>query len=90
MILMESIVMSLIGGAIGISLGVLGAHMLASQGFEIRAATTAIMVIRAPPKITAISIGRTVALTILIGVVGGIFPAYRASKIPPAVALRYE
>jgi putative ABC transport system permease protein len=90
MILMESIVMSLIGGAIGISLGVLGAHMLASQGFEIRAAATAIMVIRAPPKITAISIGRTVALTILIGVVGGIFPAYRASKIPPAAALRYE
>ena len=90
MILMESIVMSLIGGAIGISLGILGAHMLASQGFEIRAATTAIMVIRAPPKITAISIGRTIALTISIGVVGGIFPAYRASKIPPAVALRYE
>jgi putative ABC transport system permease protein len=90
MILMESIVMSLIGGFIGMFLGVVGAHMLASRGFEIRAAATTVMVIKAPPKITPINIARTMTLTILIGLAGGIFPAYRASRIPPAVALRYE
>jgi putative ABC transport system permease protein len=90
MILMESIVMSLIGGFIGMFLGVVGAHMLASRGFEIRAAATTVMVIKAPPKITPINVARTMTLTILIGLAGGIFPAYRASRIPPAVALRYE
>jgi len=90
MILAESIVMGIVGGAIGILLGVAGAHVLASRGFEIRATAEAVMVIRASPKISLANIGRTVALTILVGVGGGILPAYRASKIPPAVALRYE
>lgn len=90
MILMESIVMSLIGAAIGISLGVIGAHALASRGFEIRAAAEAIMVIKAAPKVSAYNIARTLELTILVGIGGGILPAYRAAKIPPAVALRYE
>ncbi|MEL9941032.1 MAG: ABC transporter permease [Ignisphaera sp.] len=90
MILMESIVMSLIGAAIGISLGVIGAHALASRGFEIRAAAEAIMVIKAAPKVSAYNIARTLGLTILVGIGGGILPAYRAAKIPPAVALRYE
>ena len=90
MILMESIIMSLIGGAIGISLGILGAHVLASQGFKLRAAAETIMVIKAPPKISIYNILRTIGLTVLVGIGGGVFPAYRAAKIPPAVALRYE
>lgn len=90
MILMESVAMSLIGGAIGIALGIVGAHMLASRGFEIRATAQAIMVIKASPKITVTGISRAVLLTIFVGVLGGIFPAYRASKILPAIALRYE
>lgn len=91
MILMEGIIMSLIGGAIGITLGVIGGHALATAGLELRASPEAsLMVIKASPKITTELIVRTLGLTILIGVIGGIFPAYRASKIPPAVALRYE
>jgi len=90
MILMESIVMSIVGGVIGMSLGVLGAHLLAQQGFTIRASAEVVMAVRAPPKITIDNILRTLGLTLFVGVVGGIFPAYRASKIPPAVALRYE
>lgn len=90
MILTESVVMSLIGGSIGICLGVLGGHLLASIGFEIRAAQQAVLIIKTSPKFTISRIVTTIMLTIGIGVIGGIFPAYRAAKIPPAVALRYE
>jgi putative ABC transport system permease protein len=89
MILAESIIMSIIGGVIGISLGIIGAHILASQGFELKMSAQSI-IINAPPKITTLSILRAAGLTLLVGVIGGVFPAYRAAKIPPAVALRYE
>lgn len=89
MILAESIIMSIIGGVIGISLGIIGAHILASRGFELKMSAQSI-IISAPPKITTLSILRAAGLTLLVGVIGGVFPAYRAAKIPPAVALRYE
>jgi putative ABC transport system permease protein len=89
MILAESIIMSIIGGVIGISLGIIGAHILASRGFELKMSAQSI-IINAPPKITTLGILRAAGLTLLVGVIGGVFPAYRAAKIPPAVALRYE
>ncbi|MEM4700357.1 MAG: FtsX-like permease family protein [Candidatus Nezhaarchaeales archaeon] len=87
LILMESVVMSLIGGSAGIALGVVGAHLLSAHGLTIRGLGLTFLV---GPKITADLILQTVALTIAVGLVGGALPAHRASKIPPAVALRYE
>lgn len=89
MILSESLVMSLIGGSVGITLGVIGAYTLASRGFTIKAGTTSI-IISAPPAITPELILNTIGIVLLVGIIGGIFPAYSAAKIPPAVALRYE
>lgn len=87
MILLESIIMSLIGGVVGISLGVFGAHILSSRGFNIRGMGLTFVV---SPKITLNLIVQTMLLTTIVGLVGGALPAYRASKIPPVVALRYE
>jgi len=87
MILLESIMMSLIGGSIGISLGVVGAHILSSRGLSIRGIGLTFVV---NPKITSTLVGQTILLTITVGLIGGALPAYRASKIPPVVALRYE
>lgn len=89
LIIAEGIVMSLIGALIGISFGIVGAYALASRGLVISSGTREI-VINAQPDINAFNISLTVGLTIVVGIAGSIFPAYRAAKIPPAVALRYE
>ena len=91
LIILESIIMSLIGGGIGMSLGVAGAYILSNEGISFRGFLSETTIkIYAPPKITANELLITVLLTISVGVLGGAMPAYRASKIPPAVALRYE
>jgi len=90
LIIMEGVVMSLIGCVIGLATGLAGAHVLSSRGLVISSGGVFAMSIQASPKITAELVGETIALTILTGILGSIFPAYRAMEIPPAVALRYE
>lgn len=89
MILAESIIMSLIGGAIGMTAGVIGAHILSSRGLTVTAGSSGLIIV-ANPEITADLILTTVLITVAVGVAGGTLPAYRAAKIPPATALRYE
>lgn len=85
-ILSEGFIMSLIGGVIGIATGTIGAYLLSAKSFKIGQTITIV----ASPSITPTLIGETVSLAILIGILGGLIPAYRASKIPPVEALRYE
>lgn len=90
LIISEGVLMALIGGAIGISLGYLGAQILAARGLTISGGSIISMRIEASPQITPLLAAQTLLLTILVGIIGAIFPAYRAMKIPPAMALKYE
>jgi len=75
--LMEAIVLCIIGGIIGIFLGVLVGNIAGS----FLNAQTAI-------PIDWIFIGLT--LCIIVGVIFGTYPAYKASNLDPIEALRYE
>lgn len=86
LVLAEGLVMSVIGYVIGSFLGVIGANALSSIGLTIGD----LMKIEAGPRFTVDLIARSLVMTMSVGVLGALFPAYRAMKIPPAVALRYE
>ena len=75
--LSESIIISLLGGTIGIALGIIAGNLV---GIAFK--TGFIM-----PWLW-ISVGFT--LCAVVGVVSGIYPAIKASKLDPIVALRYE
>jgi len=75
--LMEAIVLCLIGGAIGIALG--------------RATSVLVRLIKHWP--TAVSPGAiivAVVVSALVGVLFGFYPAWKASRLDPIDALRYE
>ncbi len=75
--LIESLLLSLFGGVIGIITGVLGAVLI-----KILTGTNIF--------ITGFSIIISIGFSALIGVTFGFYPAYRASLLNPIEALRYE
>ena len=75
--LVEAIVMTLLGGMIGIILGIAGAFVV-SLIFNIP------FIVSIPAIIIAVSVSMSV------GVIFGLYPARRAAKLSPIDALRYE
>jgi ABC-type antimicrobial peptide transport system permease subunit len=75
--LTEAVVLCLLGGTIGILLGRTSSYVIS-------------MVLRWP---TAVSVGAIVAAVLVsasVGIAFGFYPAYKASKLDPIEALRYE
>lgn len=75
--LAEAIVLSVIGGLIGIFVGLL-------------ISLIAVRLLEYPMTISLLSILISVSFSMLIGTVFGYLPAYKASKLKPIEALRYE
>ena len=73
----ESVLLSVLGGLIGIALGALGSWAIAASGFV-------------PSAVSAWSVALAFFFSLSVGVFFGVYPAYKASKLDPIDALRYE
>jgi putative ABC transport system permease protein len=75
--LVEALTLSLLGGLIGVTTGWGAARYMATKfGWT--------MVIE--PQVVAIAVGFSAA----VGVIFGLYPAYKASRLDPIQALRFE
>ena len=75
--LLEALIMSLLGGAIGLTLGGLGAAALGK-------------LLDAPLRLSPPYVVLSVAVSTVVGVASGWYPAQRAARMDPVVALRAE
>ncbi len=76
--LVEAVVLSLIGGLLGVALGVTGAQVVGSLAENLTTVIT--------PDVILLSTGVSAA----VGLLFGIYPAFRAARLNPIDALRYE
>ncbi len=75
--LIEALILTVIGGLIGMLIGYVGAMLIGAQ-FDI------------PAKLTTGMVLFSSGISIFIGLVFGVYPAYQAAQLEPIEALRYE
>jgi putative ABC transport system permease protein len=77
-VLIEGVITTILGTALGLLLGVLGAsllvHALGAGEFV-------------TPDVTAWDVGDALLIGVLLGVLGGLYPAWRAAQVSPAQVL---
>jgi putative ABC transport system permease protein len=76
--LLEAIVLSFLGGMLGILLGVSGANLISNLSPDI------------VTKVTAGTLTLAAGVASIVGLVFGVYPAMRAASLRPIEALRYE
>jgi ABC-type antimicrobial peptide transport system permease subunit len=82
--LVEAMIQGATGGVLGYMLGVLAA--LASAGF-----TTGFDIVFKVGAVEMVTyLAGTTLLSIILSIVASMYPAWKASKLPPVEALRYE
>jgi len=81
--MMESTILTFIGGIIGIVFGALGARQIGSL-------LSAVAPLDIVPSVEMSSVLVAVTVSMLVGIVFGVYPAGKAAKLDPVDALRYE
>lgn len=82
MIIGESIVLTLVAAIVGIVTGVIGVEVL----LNVSSSTGSII----NPVLSLETLLKAFGVAFIVGIIGGLYPAYRASRLAPTEALRYE
>ena len=82
--LFNSAMVGLVGGILGVILGAFVSTLFPLLGMKMMGGSSSSMYLS--PKLMVFGL----TLAVLIGVISGVVPAYRASKLKPVDALRYE
>jgi len=90
MFLAEAGVLGLLGGILGAVAGIGIAYVRTYFRGPYKIGEGMVLVSKFSPIFTPGSIGFAVLLAFLVGLAAGLIPAYRASRMEPARALRYE
>jgi putative ABC transport system permease protein len=73
----ESVMLSLVGGAVGVLLGIIGSFLIGKTlGWQMNISLSSILI--------------AVAFSVAVGVFFGYYPARKAALLDPIEALRYE
>ena len=85
--IIEGMLVSTIGGIFGIILGVFGSQALTMilNGFMSMGGSTQLT-----PIITIMSVVLAVAVSLIVGVLSSLYPAWKAARMSPIEAVRYE
>ncbi|MCQ2964250.1 MAG: ABC transporter permease, partial [archaeon] len=75
----ESIVITLVAGVVGSICGIIGVELLSATG-----------TIALTPTYTINTFVKAFGIALIVGVIGGLYPAIKATRLPPTEALRYE
>ena len=81
LILREALILGLLGGAAGIGLAFILAYLLGNVPMIGQAFA---------PLWQPVTFVRAILIALLLGALGGLYPAYRATRLQPVEALRYE
>ncbi len=84
--IIEGILVSIVGGVFGILFGVFGSHAISAMMGRSGMGGGITLI----PVITMTSVGLAVGVSILVGVLSSLYPAWKAARMSPIEAVRYE
>jgi putative ABC transport system permease protein len=86
--IIEGVLMSGVGGVIGIILGVFGSQALTLilRSFMSMGGTSFQLV----PIITITTVVLAIAVSLIVGILSSLYPAWKAARMSPIEAVRYE
>ncbi|HEY5778960.1 MAG TPA: ABC transporter permease [Terrimicrobiaceae bacterium] len=79
MVLWESALLGLLGGIVGVALGVVGVHVMQAAP-AIRGLLE--------PELSATLMVEAIAISLVVGILSGLYPAWRSSRLAPSHALQ--